>query len=290
MIPKFIKRKSESANGDYVYVPRDFLFYTRKSVYSSESKYDKYSEKMPKQADKHSCPPDLYIDPNSELPANFGISEHFFGLVEEKKIETRRGEMKELVSVGIKLEDGSVVEADVIIYCTGFRLEIPFFSQSLLDKIDFDKDNYKNPVVLYKHTFHPSLPNTAFVFLTRGLFFIGLELQSKWAACVFSGRLKQPSLEHMQKEVDRNRTKRLNTHSSVQFPHGHYVEIVDQLARELNVYPNFAEEDDDLKSKFKNFLLLPSHFTYNENRAKTLQKIDLVEKLTFNGVNRDVHC
>ncbi len=188
VIPKFVKRKS--VNNEDFYVPRDFLFYTRKFAYSNEAKYEKYSEICPLQVDKNSCPPDLYIAPSYKLPVNFGISEHYLRLVTENKIETKRGEMQNFISNGIQLEDGSIVEADVILYCTGYRLEIPYFNQDLLDKLDYDKENFKNPTILYKHTFHPSLSNLAFIFMSRGLFFIGLELQSKWTASVFSGQIQ----------------------------------------------------------------------------------------------------
>ena len=88
VVPKFIKRKSDK-NED-IFVPMDFLFYTRKFAYSNESKYEKYIELCPEQADKSSCPPDLYIDPNNEQPVNFGISEHYLRLVKENKIEIKR--------------------------------------------------------------------------------------------------------------------------------------------------------------------------------------------------------
>lgn len=285
VLPKFIKTKS-SKNED-VYVPRDFLFYTRKFTYSNESKYEKYSKICPEQVDKNTCPPDLYIDPSSNQPVNFGISEHYFRYVKESKIETKRGEMKQFVSNGIQLEDDSVVEADVVLFCTGYKLELPYFSKNIMDKLDYDNENFRYPIILYKHTFHPSLSNLAFIFLSKGLFFIGLELQSKWAASVFSGRLEHSKLEEMQKEIELNRLKRKNTGASVQFPHGLYVELVDQLAKELGIFPNY---DEDTKSKFMRCLVLPSNFIYNENKEDSLQCIEEVLNLTNSGVNKDVNC
>jgi dimethylaniline monooxygenase (N-oxide forming) len=210
LIPKFIEKKSDK-NKD-IYVPRDFLFYTRNFAYSNKNIFEKYTEICPDQTDEKSCPPDLYINSNHKQPLNFGISQNCLEFVKENKIETKRGEMKQFVSNGIQLKDETIIEADVILFCTGYRLEIPFLSQDHLDKIDYDKDNYTNPIILYKHTFHPLLSNLAFIFLTKGLFFIGLELQSKWAASVFSGRIKCPKLEDMQKETELNRK---NSHSFV---------------------------------------------------------------------------
>jgi dimethylaniline monooxygenase (N-oxide forming) len=288
IIPKFIKRKSDK-NED-IYVPKDFLFYTRKFAYSNESRCEKFSEICQEQTDTSSCPPDLYVNPNYNETVNYGISEHYLRLAKEKKIETKKGIMKHFVSNGIQLEDGTIVEADIILFCTGYKLEIPFFNQNLLDKIDYDVNNYKNPIILYKHTFHPSLSNLAFIFLTRGLFFIGLELQSKWAALVFSGRMKYPKLEDMHKEIELNRIKRMNTHASVQFPHGFYVELIDNLAKEIGIYPEYDNEDQDIKFIFKNCLVLPSHFTYNENKETSLKNIKEVHNLTNNGVKKDKIC
>jgi len=282
VIPKFIQTKS--VNNKEMFVPRDFLLYTRKFAYSNESTYEKYTQICPKQACKNSCPPDLYIDSNCGQSANFGISENYLKLVIANEIEIKKGDMKQFVSNGIQLEDGTIVEADVILYCTGYKLEIPFFSQDLLDKIDYENDTYKNSIILYKHTFHPSLPNLGFVFLNRGLNFVGLDLQSKWIAAVFSGRIENPKIEDMQKEIGVNRLKGKNMNSAGKFSHDFYVKVIDELAKELESYPNYDEESKD---KFENFLVTASHFTYNENKQASLINIEQIKNLTCYGCERD---
>jgi len=94
----------------------------------------------------------------------------------------------------------------------------------------------------------------------------------------------------MQKEIELNRIKKKNTHSSVQFPHGFYVELIDQLAKEIRVYPSYDHEDESIKSKFNNTLIIPAQFTFNEKRENSLLKIDEVQKLTNDGVNIDICC
>jgi len=50
--------------------------------------------------------------------------------------------------------DGSQAQADAIIFCTGYTLRFPFFPEKLIAI-------KRNGVELYKHVFHPDLPNLA---------------------------------------------------------------------------------------------------------------------------------
>ena len=67
------------------------------------------------------------------------------------------------------------------------------------------------------------------------------------------------------------------------------MKLIDNLVKELGTYPNY-EEDEDLKFKFKNFLVLSSDFTYNENKENSLKKIDEIKNLTYKGVKMDIFC
>lgn len=289
VVDKFIKMPSYADdNAKEIFVPRDFLFYTRKFTYSKENKYKNYSTICPDQANKETCPADLYIDPLSKDPVNFGVSENYYRHVKAKQIETKRGQMKKFTQEGIELQDGSIIQADVVLFCTGYKLQLPFFNQKILNELKFDENNYKNPTVLYKLTFHPSFSNLAFIFLTRGLFFAGLELQSKWVSLVFSGKQSLPSVDEMQKEIELNETKRKSTHSSVQFPHGMYVEVIDQIGKQLGALPLPDFENNPLMhEKFWNYLVVPAHFIYNENKEFCLNVMEKIEHITKHGVSRD---
>jgi cation diffusion facilitator CzcD-associated flavoprotein CzcO len=75
----------------------------------------------------------------------------------------------------VRFTDGTVVDADVVVYCTGYRISFPFFDEDLVSAPD-------NHIELYRRVFHPDIP---------GLYFIGLlqplgaimplaEAQSEW--------------------------------------------------------------------------------------------------------------
>lgn len=93
--------------------------------------------------------------------------------------------------------EGSVVAADIILYCTGYHYYFPFLD---LDGFTVD-DNRVGP--LYKHVFPPKYaPNLSFVGLPcKTIIFRSLELESKWVAAVLSGRAMLPSEEEMMAAV-----------------------------------------------------------------------------------------
>lgn len=97
--------------------------------------------------------------------------------------------------------DGTRVAADLVVYCTGYRIAFPFFDAGFLDPGD------DNQVRLYKRMFHPTVP---------GLYFIGLiqplgaimpiaERQSELAADHLQGRYALPGNSEMEAEIERHR-------------------------------------------------------------------------------------
>jgi cation diffusion facilitator CzcD-associated flavoprotein CzcO len=127
--------------------------------------------------------------------------------------------------------DGSAVEADTIIYCTGYELRFPFLSESLLQVED-------NRVKLYKYVFHPDQPTLAFVGICTvlGSHIPVAEMQGRWVARVLAGRMQLPSKQQMHADIVRFRA-----HPSQQSPVALVVdplEHVDELAALVGVRPH----------------------------------------------------
>ena len=91
----------------------------------------------------------------------------------------------------VRFAEGEDVEADLVIYATGYRISFPFFDPGLVSAPD-------NRIGLYRKVVHPDLP---------GLYFIGLiqpigalmplaELQAEWVARLLRGA-PLPSREEM---------------------------------------------------------------------------------------------
>ena len=100
----------------------------------------------------------------------------------------------------VEFEDGSVEEADVIVYCTGYRVSFPFFDAGFVSAPD-------NDLPLYRRLFHPDI---------GGLYFIGLaqplgalmpmaEESSKWVAQLLTGRYRFPGAAEIRADMEAER-------------------------------------------------------------------------------------
>jgi hypothetical protein len=96
----------------------------------------------------------------------------------------------------VRFTDGSEEEVDLVVYCTGYRIEFPFLSPQVFESKD-------NRMPLYRRVADVDHP---------GLFFVGFvqplgpimpiaEAQSEWIADLLQDRAALPSAEAMRKEI-----------------------------------------------------------------------------------------
>ena len=96
----------------------------------------------------------------------------------------------------VVVTDGASVEADLIVWATGYNVRFPFFDEDYLSAPD-------NSLPLWKRTLHPDHP---------GLFFIGLlqpvgavmplaQAQAEWVAEIISGDYKLPAPQYIRKRM-----------------------------------------------------------------------------------------
>jgi hypothetical protein len=98
----------------------------------------------------------------------------------------------------VRFIDGTESPVDLVIYCTGYRIAFPFFSEGFISAPD-------NRIPLYRRVVDPEHP---------GLFFIGLvqplgaimpiaEAQSEWVADLLEGKAKLPGPVAMRRVIER---------------------------------------------------------------------------------------
>jgi dimethylaniline monooxygenase (N-oxide forming) len=96
----------------------------------------------------------------------------------------------------VQFVDASAVPADVVVYCTGYKITFPFFDESFLSAPD-------NRIELFRRVFHPDIP---------GLYFIGLlqplgaimplaEAQSEWVGDHLLGDYVLPPIAEMRADI-----------------------------------------------------------------------------------------
>jgi cation diffusion facilitator CzcD-associated flavoprotein CzcO len=98
--------------------------------------------------------------------------------------------------------DGSEVEADVVIYCTGYKVTFPFFDPELISAPD-------NDLPLFRRVFHPEQRSVFFIALLQplGATMPLAELQSEWVCDYLSGRYALPDPAAMRADIERERAR-----------------------------------------------------------------------------------
>jgi hypothetical protein len=103
---------------------------------------------------------------------------------------------------GVRFADGSEVQADIVVYCTGYKVTFPFFDPGFIAAPD-------NDLPLFRRTFHPDVPNVFFIGLLQPLGAIMplAEHQSSWVADFLAGRYALPPDPELRADMEQERTR-----------------------------------------------------------------------------------
>jgi cation diffusion facilitator CzcD-associated flavoprotein CzcO len=151
------------------------------------------------------------------------VSDDILSRIAHGEIEPRPN-IARLTERTVVFTDGSEVEADVVVLCTGYRVTFPFFDAGLISAPG-------NDLPLFRRVFHPD---------HRLVFFIGLvqpigavmpiaAVQSEWVADALSGRYALPSPKAMKADMVRERKRMFNRYVASQ-RHTMQVDFEDYLA------------------------------------------------------------
>ncbi|MEV8531581.1 NAD(P)-binding domain-containing protein [Streptomyces sp. NPDC051211] len=97
----------------------------------------------------------------------------------------------------VSFTDGTAVQADAIVYCTGFRMAFPFLPDG------FPAGPQQQAVELYKRVVAPDRPGLYFVGLIRPVGSITrlVEAQARWLARIVDGDITLPPADVMREEI-----------------------------------------------------------------------------------------
>jgi len=95
--------------------------------------------------------------------------------------------------------DGTSVHADVVVYCTGYKITFPFFDENLISAPD-------NRIELFRRVFHPDFADVFFIGLLQPLGAIMplAEAQGEWVADYLSGEYALPAPQAMREDIRRD--------------------------------------------------------------------------------------
>jgi cation diffusion facilitator CzcD-associated flavoprotein CzcO len=96
----------------------------------------------------------------------------------------------------VRFADGSEVHADLVVYCTGYKISFPFFEDSFLAAPD-------NHIELFRRVFHPDHPNLFFIGLLQPLGAIMplAEGQGAWVGDYLRGEYALPSPQELRRDI-----------------------------------------------------------------------------------------
>jgi len=92
--------------------------------------------------------------------------------------------------------DGRSAEADVVVYCTGYKITFPFFDEELVSAPE-------NRIELYRRVFHPEIPNVFFIGLLQPLGAIMplAEAQGAWVGDHLLGDYALPGPAELEADI-----------------------------------------------------------------------------------------
>jgi dimethylaniline monooxygenase (N-oxide forming) len=132
------------------------------------------------------------------------LSYEFRDMLRAGEVEACKGAIASFTENGVALTDGSSVEADIIIFGTGFTKSYSYLGSQECEMLGRQSDGLH----LYRNIFPIGLPNLCFIgaevstfnnILTQGL-------QALWLGKVLSGQMKLPPADAMAQDVDASRT------------------------------------------------------------------------------------
>jgi dimethylaniline monooxygenase (N-oxide forming) len=102
----------------------------------------------------------------------------------------------------VAFTDGTRVRADLVVYCTGYRVSFPFFDPQLISAPD-------NDLPLFRRVFHPEIRNVFFVGLLQPLGAIMplAAAQAEWIADHLAGRYQLPAPAELRRDIEQERAR-----------------------------------------------------------------------------------
>lgn len=290
VFPRLLKFEKEP--GNFQIMPID-LFFGREITLSKKSskeerefKMNLYKKLCPHQTNKKLAHPEMYYELDNDEPIRESVTDNYYPYVKNGLIRPIKSEIKHFEKNGLVLANGSKILADVVIFCTGYKLCLDYFDEEVLKILKFDPNKTKMPILMYKYTVHPDLENLAMVGEINGLYFAGFEMQANWAIKLFCGTKNLPSRDIIDSELNLNESRREKAGDN-QFPRGIYNKLIDELARECDLLPNMEKikmEDSELHRMLWENGTLPCHFCFNTKRdtcCKILREVDEIIKKNY---------
>lgn len=179
------------------------------------------------------------------LEASPTVRGDFLEKVNVGTVIPHRASIKRFTENGLILTNGTELEVDTVISCTGYHIDYPYLPLDSYRDADNETIDRSNSINLYQLIVSPNY---------RNLFFIGLpeapgpggpvyESQARWSVAVLSGAITLPQPEEMKRWI-----QIFSATQARKFVHSprhttlmeSNVSYMDQLTKPLNANPSFS--------------------------------------------------
>jgi dimethylaniline monooxygenase (N-oxide forming) len=149
--------------------------------------------------------------------ANITIQTLFLENVKTRRITPHRAGVERITESGMVLSNGTTLEIDMIICCTGYVIEFPYLPEESYHSQNNPILNSPNSIDLYKLIVSPQYPNLFFIGTVElpGPLVPASEIQARWATAILTNRIKLPSPGNMREWIKKYQQGLTKTVSSV---------------------------------------------------------------------------
>jgi len=163
------------------------------------------------------------------------LNYEFRDMLKSGQVSAKKGSLQRFTKNGVTLQDGTKLEADIVVFGTGFTKNYGLLDRLLQNKLSKEKDG----LYLYRNVIPPRLPDFAFIgsevstfnnILTHGL-------QAEWLARLIDGKVAKPAAAKMEQQIEREqawkRTWMPATSARASIHQLHMMKYHDQLVEDM---------------------------------------------------------
>lgn len=166
---------------------------------------------------------------------NQGIGEEFYRVLANGRAQVRRAGIASFPSANrVRLDTGEELEADVVVFATGWRQAVPFLDEDL--RRDVQREGHFS---LYRNILPPREPRLAFIgYASSGNAPLTSEMAAHWLSEFFLGGLDLPepcSMEHEIARVDRWAATVFPRRNQGYFIGAYVAQYIDELLRDMGL-------------------------------------------------------
>jgi hypothetical protein len=148
--------------------------------------------------DEHGLTPEVPIERMVGCTLSLA-SGGFYDHVRAGRIGVRRGQPARFTAGGVEMGDGTRVEADVVVFGTGFRQEAAFLPAWVMERVRDAEGSFR----LYRSILPTDVPRLAFIGYNSSLYSqLTSEIGARWLAEHVQARFALPGRAEMERRID----------------------------------------------------------------------------------------